>query len=179
LALSRVQLVSRVSIPKPLFHGTKLRSLSSLSVQACRDQSPFGPGIYLTADAAVARCYTGNDGAVLSVQVQGDQAKVMDLDRPIAEQAQPCQTAITMLRAFVGLTDEWHPQQNARVAIDVALTKLGPRQRNEFLASRGVWMLCGHLDGFESAGLQDRGVQYAVIASDAIAGFEHYALAPR
>jgi hypothetical protein len=174
-----VELVSRVSIPTLLFHGTKLRSLSSLHVQWCRDQSPFGPAIYLTADAAVARCYTGSDGAVLSVQVQGDQAKIMDLDRPVYEQAQPCQMAITMLRAFVGLTDESLPQQNARAAIDVALAKLGPRRRNEFLAARGVWMLCGHLDGFESAGLQDRGVQYAVIASDAIVGFEHYALTSR
>jgi hypothetical protein len=80
---------------------------------------------------------------------------------------------------FVGDMTLLSDDLNARQAIDLAVPALGKRKRNSMLASLGVWMIYGHLDPIERSGLCDRGIQYAVIDTNAILGFEPYTFAAR
>jgi hypothetical protein len=165
------------SISRQLFHGTRAAVTSRFDLQAGPESHPFGPAVYLTADVQAAIARAGEDGAVLLVEVGGAPAQTINLDKPISHQSRQGQTAISVLLAFVGQT-EFNDELNARAAIDMAAQSLGKRKRNEFLASMGVWMLHGHLDGSEVSGPADRGVQYAVLKTEAILGFRPHAGGP-
>lgn len=58
---------------------------------------------------------------------------------------------------------------NAREILDSVVPAMNKRERNEFLAAQGIWMLFGHIDAVEDGGLCDRGIQYALLSDSAIA----------
>lgn len=54
-------------------------------------------------------------------------------------------------------------EMSARDVLDACSALLGKRKRNDFLASQGVWLMHGHVDGVEHSGPCDNGVQFILL----------------
>jgi hypothetical protein len=164
-------------LPARFFHGSSLETLERFDIKRSDDQNPFGPGVYLTTDLAVASRCTKGAGAVFMVQVQGDPHMVLDLDLALQKQSGPCAAAVSVLLKFAGHAEQLDYGINAREAIDLVVPKLGKRYRNAFLASSGVWMLQGHLSATDRRAFDDPGMQYLVLDTRAISDFYLHAAA--
>jgi hypothetical protein len=162
-----------MSIPMLLHHGTRHVDFGSFDVQHCVDDRPFGPGVYLTADPLVARCYSGRTGVIYDVCITNDADGALDLNTAWDDQPMRVQGAIIELLNHVDQREVLRlGAPSARESIDLANSVLGKRRRNQFLFARGVWLLYGYLTAMERSGLGDRSIQYVVLHQSCITSFE-------
>jgi hypothetical protein len=144
-----------------LYHGSPITDLLVLDVAFSDPQSPFGPGIYMSADLDVARSYSRWSGTIYSIHLAGEKRGVIDLDRTWAEQSFWVIAVGARLFKWAGIQrpkELW--DANAREVLDAVNDK---RARNVFLAKQGIWLIHGHLDSVIDGGRGDRGCQYLLL----------------
>lgn len=143
------------------YHGSKTANIKQLEIMRFQ-RNPFGSAIYLTKEPIVADCYHRDGGAIYEVVIKGNIQFTINLDVSFAEQSAEVKAAIIQSLKNLGLYEKKSGETNARDYIHCHNTR---DIVNGELVRNGVWMIYGHLDGMELSGLQDRGVQYAVIDS--------------
>lgn len=154
-------------LPRNLLHGSPSKAVAKLSPTHGKDSSPFGPALYLTEDPAVASCYVKGRGAIYVVELAGNHALTIPMNAPWKELSVDARLAITKLFKAINAPVPLGAK-DARATLDGVLSAIDKRQRNEFLAAEGIWMLYGYIDPTEDSGLCDRGVQYALLSESAM-----------
>lgn len=159
-------------IPSLLLHGSKNPNIDRLSPSRSDEKWPFGPAVYLTGDPDVAGCYVGNAGAIYEVEVAGNNAMTIALDRKWREQSVDARMAIKEAFRVAGMEIPlgMYSESEVRKIVDALVVDGRRGDRNRLLGEKGIWLLYGHVDQYEDSGLCDRGVQYAVIVEAAIVG---------
>ena len=143
-----------------LLHGSERQGLLELDPSTADGICAFGPGIYLTDDEMVAKCYS-RGGSIYIVELAGDLADTISMNQGFASQSDRAKAAILSTASRFGFG-----APTASINARSAIHPYGADQKavNLHLASRGIWMLYGELESMEKSGLMDRGVQYVVIA---------------
>lgn len=141
------------------YHGSKTPKIKQLEVRQLKG-NPFGTAIYLTKEPIVADCYCRDGGAIYEVEIKGNIQFTINLDVSFSEQSAEAKSVIIRSLKDLGLYQKKSGAINARDFIHCHDTR---DIVNGGLARNGIWMIYGHLNGMELSGLQDRGVQYAVI----------------
>ena len=155
------------AITRSLLHGSRHKALERLDPFHGDEDWPFGPALYLTEDPAVANCYVHGTGAIYAIELTGNGQLTIPMNASWKELSVDARLAIKKLfdaanrRLPSGIN-------NARAILDSIEPAMNKRQRNEFLAAEGIWMLFGHIDAMEDSGLCDRGIQYALLCDSAI-----------
>ena len=159
------------------FHGTT-RKVQQLSIAHADDQAPFGPAIYLSDDPKVAACYAKRTGEVLTVALNGDMVKTIDFDTSIDEQTLFVQQVVRSIYHQAKI----EPPAKAKDARDYLWPlkdSLGSKELNSRLSRSGIWMVRGHLDGYEHSGRLDDGVQYAVLNDRHVTIIDRISVVPK
>lgn len=164
----RKPLLPMTAIPRTLLHGSHDKSIDQLNPMLGDEHAPFGPALYLTEDPAVANCYVRGTGAIYAIELFGNGQFTISMNASWRELSVDARLAIKRLFKSAGLPMP-SGVNNARAILDSVRPVMDKRQRNEFLATEGVWMLFGHIDAMEGSGLCDRGIQYALLSESAIA----------
>lgn len=147
---------------KIMYHGTSIGNINSLDINHCSDCSPFGRAIYLTEDPAVADCYVRKSGCLFQVAIDGDWNRVLDFDNTFDQQTTQVQD---VLRKLATMRVQGR-QANESVRGLVHPHALSREPINDFLRSKGIWLIRGRLSAMEVSGLMDRGIQYAVLCNE-------------
>lgn len=155
------------AIPLSLLHGSCKKDIDRLSPLHGEDTAPFGPALYLTEDPDVANCYVRKTGVIYAIELTGNSQLVIPMNASWKDLSVDARLAIMKLFKAANLP---MPSgiNNAREILDSVEPAMNKRQRNEFLANQGIWMLFGHIDAIEYSGLCDRGIQYALLSDAAI-----------
>jgi hypothetical protein len=133
-------------------------------LDCCDDSRPFGPGIYMSPVEKTANMYSEKFGSTYRVSLSGNPFGVIDLDGPWAKQSHlVVAVGVRLYRLAKMPMSTAVFEMTARDVLDACLAILGGRKRNEFLASQGVWLMHGHLSGFEHSGACDAGVQFILL----------------
>lgn len=154
-------------MPAFVYHGTTKQIQGRLTARVSDEGWPFGPAIYTSADAEIARCYAGYRGKLYRLKLLGNPELCIDLDAPWQRQSVLARQVMLRLLSTVGV-DRGQLPKDARGVIDLAVDPHGKRWRNDFLRENGIWMIHGHLDQTERSGRRDQGRQYAVLDDAAI-----------
>lgn len=153
-------------IPRNLLHGSSIQTIDRLSPTYGLERSPFGPALYLTEDPQVAGCYVKRSGAIYEVNISGNEELTIDMNSAWEELSVAARLSITRLFKVANVPLPKH--RESRAMLDAVTPIMSKRERNNFLASEGIWMLHGYIYAMEHSGLCDRGVQYALIDDSAI-----------
>lgn len=155
------------AIPRALLHGSRHKALERLDPLRGDEDSPFGPALYLTEDPAVANCYVRGTGAIYAIELTGNGQLTIPMN---ASWKALSVDARFVIKKLFNAANQPLPSgiNNARAILDSIEPAMNKRQRNEFLAAEGIWMLFGHIDAMEDSGLCDRGIQYALLCDAAI-----------
>lgn len=164
----RKPLLPMDAIPRTLLHGSRDKSIERLNPVHGDEHAPFGPALYLTEDPDVANCYVRGTGGIYAIELIGNAQLTIPMNAAWQELSVDARLAIKKLFKAADLPMPGGVN-NARAILDSVRPVMDKRQRNEFLADEGVWMLFGHIDAMEASGLCDRGVQYALLSKSAIA----------
>ena len=161
------------AIPSTLLHGSRHKHIDRLSAGHGLDVSPFGPALYLTADAAVAGHYMGEEGVIYALTVAGNSQLTIAMDGLWKDLSVDARLVIQKLFKAASLPVPTGAQ-TARAILDGVSSAIGLRRRNAILSSEGIWMLYGHAGGVaQEGGFLDPGVQYALL-SDAVIVSQRY-----
>lgn len=155
-------------LPRSLLHGSRHKAIDRLNPLLGNDHSPFGPALYLTEDPQVADCYVRRTGAIYAVELVGNSQLTIAMNASWKKLSVDARLAVTKLFRTANIPVPTS-LNNAREILDSVEAAMDKRQRNAFLAAEGIWMLFGHIDATEDNGLCDRGVQYALLCTSAIA----------
>lgn len=155
------------AIPLSLLHGSRKKDIDRLNPFHGADIWPFGPALYLTEDPDVANCYVRKTGVIYAIELTGNSQLAIPMNASWKDLSVDARLAIKKLFKAANLP---MPSgiNNARKILDSVEPAMNKRQRNEFLAAQGIWMLFGHIDAMEDSGLCDRGIQYALLSDAAI-----------
>lgn len=156
------------AIPRSLLHGSRDKAIDQLSPFRGEEDWPFGPALYLTEDPHVANCYVHTTGAIYAVELIGNSQLTIAMNASWKELSVDARLAIKKLFKAASMPMP-NGIANAREILDSVVPAMNKRERNEFLAAQGIWMLFGHIDAVEDGGLCDRGIQYALLSDSAIA----------
>lgn len=156
------------TIPRTLLHGSHDKLIDRLNPVHGDEHSPFGPALYLTEDPDVANCYVRGTGAIYAIELTGNGQLTIPMNASWRELSVDTRLAIRKLFKAADLPMP-NCVNNARAILDSVSSVMDKRQRNEFLAAEGIWMLFGYIDAMEASGVCDRGIQYALLSSSAIA----------
>ncbi len=103
-------------------------------------------------------------GSTYRVSLLGNPLGVIDLDGPWAKQSHlVVAVGVRLYRLAKIPMPNAVFEMSARDVVDACSASLGKRKRNDFLASQGVWLMRGHVDGVEHAGPRDNGVQFILL----------------
>lgn len=161
------------AIPSTLLHGSRHRHIDRLSVDHGLDVSPFGPALYLTADAAVAGHHRGEEGVIYALTVAGNSQLTIAMDSLWKDLSVDARLVIQKLFKAAGLPVPTGAH-TARAILDSVSAAMDLRQRNAILSNEGIWMLYGHGGSVAQDGdFLDTGVQYALL-SDAVIVSQRY-----
>lgn len=161
-------------IPLRLFHGSALPDLTSLKIAFAQNDTPLGPGVYLTEDPLVARCYSKDLGKIYEVEVRGNRSYVINLDEPFKKQTFEARSSIIKLLHLAKCEMPSTDKLDARKIIQMTQSKFTKEERNLRLAQLGIWMIFGTLDCYESNGRGDRGIQYVILEDTSIMSVKPY-----
>lgn len=161
-------------IPLRLFHGSVLPDLTSLKIAFAQNDTPFGPGVYLTEDLLVAGCYHYRKGKIYEVEVRGNRSYVINLDEPFKKQTFEARSSIVKLLHLAKCEIPSKDTLDARDIIEMTISKFTKKERNLHLAQLGIWMIFGTLHAMETSGLSDRGIQYVILEDTAIISVKPY-----
>ena len=158
------------------FHGSPATNLTSLSLKYADENAPFGPAIYLTRDADVARFYTEGKGAVYSVRLGVDPRAVVHLGEALERQRLEAKSALLRMCGSFNVPMEFaRAAASARDLTEKAASTGGRPDRRSvcsFLVSQGVHVLYGELDGYEVSGARDWGLQFAILSEHVLTSIE-------
>lgn len=162
------------AIPSTLLHGSRHKNIDRLSPGHGLEVSPFGPALYLTADADAAGHYMGQEGAIYALTVAGNSQLTIAMDGHWKDLSVDARLVIQKLfkAAHLPVPTGAH---TARAILDSVSPAMGLRQRNTILSREGIWMLYGHVDGDAQDGaFLDQGVQYALLSDGVIVSQRHW-----
>lgn len=163
------------AIPSTLLHGSRDKHIDRLTVGHGLDVSPFGPALYLTADAAVAGQYMGEEGAIYALTVAGNSQLTISMDGLWKDLSVDARLVIQKLFKAASLPVPTGAH-TARANLDSVSSSMGLRQRNAILSQEGIWMLYGQVDGVaqDDGSAIDLGVQYALLSDTVIVSQRHW-----
>lgn len=147
-------------IETALYHGSTVSDISQLKINWSINH-PLGPAIYLTTDPNVADCYYRPGGAIYKISVRGNERLTINLDASFRSQYTEAKMIIIKTMHDLGLPVALNATAPSKDYIHQ--NYLTRPQINRALAKNGIWMIYGTLCSSIASGLQDRGVQYAVI----------------
>ncbi|MFT3815860.1 MAG: hypothetical protein QM740_21265 [Acidovorax sp.] len=156
------------ALPRSLLHGSRRNAIDRLNPLLGNDHAPFGPALYLTEDPQVANCYVCRTGAIYTVELVGNSQLTIAMNACWKALSVDARLVITRLFKAASMPVP-SGLKHAREILDSVEPAMDKRQRNAFLAAEGIWMLFGHIGTMEDSGLCDRGVQYALLCTSAIA----------
>lgn len=142
------------------YHGSTVPCIRKLKID-WDINSPFGPAIYLTREPIVADCYYRPGGAIYVVALCGNPNFTLNLDASFQSQTVEAREAV--LKSIKELGFSVAVKENSRIRDLIHPVSSDRPLVNRTLAKHGIWMIYGHLSAYEYSGLQDRGIQYAVI----------------
>lgn len=161
------------AIPSTLLHGSRHKHIDRLSAGHGLEVSPFGPALYLTADAAVAGHYMGEEGVIYALTLAGNSQLTIAMDSLWKDLSVDARLVIQKLFKAASLPVPTGAH-TARAILDSVSSAMDLRQRNAILSDEGIWMLYGHVGGVAQQGdFLDLGVQYALL-SDAVIVSQRY-----
>lgn len=148
-----------------LLHGSKNHIEDLLDINKTNDRNPFGPGIYLTEDLSVARCYAKSSESnlyIYEVSISGNKDFTINLDLAYSEQPSNIQFILRNIKECIGTN---HNNNIEDVDSILYSTDYNKRYINELLKLHGIWLVYGHLDSASCSGLCDKGIQYVLLNS--------------
>lgn len=165
------------AIPSTLLHGSRHRNIGHLSSVHGLEIAPFGPALYLTADAEAASHYRGGQGAIYALTVAGNSQLTIAMDGLWKDLSVDARLVIQKLFKAASLPVPTGAH-TARAILDSVGSAMGLRQRNAILSQEGIWMLygCVGADGeavAQDGAFLDQGIQYALL-SDAVIVSQRY-----
>lgn len=150
-----------------LLHGSRNYIEDLLDINKTNDRNPFGPGIYLTDDLSVARCYTKsseNNSYIYNVSISGNKDFAINLDLPYSKQPKNIQAILMNIKECIGANNHNHKKENVNAVLYHGI--YNRKYINELLKLHGIWLVYGHLhDPYTNSGACDKGIQYVLLNS--------------
>lgn len=156
-----------IELPKVLFHGTRVKNITQLRVSSHCHDSAHRDAVYLTESLNVASCYGAE---IYTVELLGDPAFTLDVSGRLNE-GMRSRVIEAMLSIDPDLDiDSLNTAKSADDIFEQVQTHFRQELQlndtsliNRALLEHGIWMVFGYMHPMAASGLQDRGIQYALL----------------